>query len=562
MGKVDLVKKGFNYISSYGVKGFTRKLQERLTPEVVPYKDWYPKHFIDQEQREEQLFHSFSKNPLISIVVPTYHTPKDFLVQLIDSVQDQTYGKFELCIADGSDTNEVEAIVTGYSITDTRIRYKRLEENKGISENTNAGIKMAQGEYIALLDHDDFLEPNALFEVVKLINEVDVADVIYTDEDKSNKEGKEFFNPHFKSGFNLDLLRSNNYICHFLVVRRELAGKIGLLNKEYDGAQDYDFVLRLAENTNNIHHVSKVVYHWRVSENSTAENPNSKKYAYEAGKRAIEAHLNRCGIKGSVSNAQDLGFYRVKYYLNETPKISIIIASENNQCVTKCVDSVRGSRYEDFEFFVVDNTSEAINKCVSEEAQGDYVAILNEELIINESDWMEELVSQCQRNDIGVTGVRIFTPSRRIMNKGIPLKATYHAGMVAGMGGVVGNAFKGLPANLTGYMHKASILGNCSAVSALMFMTKKDLFIKLGGFDDNLSVGLAGPDYCFRVQEAGLRILYDPYVSATYFGSGMKLKSGDKEYMKNKWESFLSKGDPYYNENFTLESPGYILREN
>ena len=406
-------------------------------------------------------------------------------------------------------------------------------------------------------------EQSVVFEVVKRINEKNDVDVIYTDEDKSNTEGTQFFKPHFKSGFNLDLLRSNNYICHFLVVKKELAVKVGLLKKEFDGAQDYDFILRLAENTDKIEHVSKVLYHWRVSANSTAENPMSKRYAYDAGRRAIEAHLERCNEKAEVTDAQDLGYYRVRYIAESTPKVSVIITSDgNNDALTKCVDSVRNSSYSEYEFFIVDSSCESINKCIYEETNGEFVALLNEELIINNTDWMQELVSQCDRKDVGVVGVKIFTPSRRIMNKGIPLKAVYHAGMVAGMSGVVGNAFKGLPANLTGYMHKASILSNCSAVSSLMFIIKKELLDELGGFDEKLSIGLAGPDICFRVIEKNKRVVFDPYVSATYFGSGVKLKQGDREYMKEKWDSFLKKGDPYYNDNFTLESPGYILREN
>jgi len=561
MSNRNLVKKGLNYISHYGVKGFARKVQEQLRSEPVPYKEWYPHHFVSQDEKEEQYSRTFPYNPVISIIVPTYETPKDFLCALIESVQDQTYGRFELCIADGSKTGAVKSVVNGYMVTDTRIKYKRLEKNEGISGNTNSGIDMATGEYIALLDHDDIIEPNALFEVVRVINEDKEAALIYSDEDKTDYEGREFFKPHLKPDFDLGLLRSNNYICHFLVVKKELVSKVGGLNPEFDGAQDYDFILRCIENTDKIYHIPKVLYHWRVSENSTAENPSSKTYAFEAGRRALEAHLDRVGLSGTVTNASDLGYYRVRLELPEEPSVSVIITTRNkNTSLVKCVDSVRKSDYGNFDFYLVEEDCEAINRCVEEEATGEFILILNEELTIPASGWMREMVSQCAPKDVGAVGCKILTPAGKLFNKNLPVKAVYHGGMIIGLGGIVGNAFKGLQSNLTGYAHRASIIGDCSAVSPLMFMIKRETFLEYDGLDRLPAPGLAGPDLCLRMRENNLRIVYDPYVVATYYGQGAKINPRDREWMRNRWAHLLSRGDRYYNPGFSLESPGFILK--
>ena len=270
---------------------------------------------------------NFMKEITFSIVVPTYEAPETFLRQMIESVLGQTFCRVELCIADGSSSANVEKIVSEYAQADRRIKYQRLSENKGISENTNAGLQMAAGDYIGLLDHDDILELHALYEKRMAIAKNPEADVIYTDEDKVSFDLQHYFEPHFKPDFNPDLLRSNNYICHFLVMKKELLDQVGGFRSEYDGAQDFDLVLRLTEKAKCVVHIPQVLYHWRSHEASTATNPMSKLYAYEAGKRAVESHLKRSGENGVVTDTRFYGFYQTTYKVPEKLSVDLVFCS-------------------------------------------------------------------------------------------------------------------------------------------------------------------------------------------------------------------------------------------
>ena len=320
------LQKGFRYLKHYGPKEFWIRLHERFEPEEIPYGPWYEAYVPDEQTLEKQRKQKFSQSPLISIAVPAYKTPGVFLRQMLDSVRAQTYGNWELCIANASPgEEEMGKILREYAKKDPRIRWMDLKENLGISENTNAAFAMAQGEFVGLLDHDDLLAPNALYEVVKAINETKDVDVVYTDEDKVTADLSEHFQPHFKPDFNLDLLRSNNYICHFFVVRRSILAQTGGFRKEVDGAQDHDLIFRCTEQAREIAHVPEILYHWRTHRESTADNPASKMYAYDAGKRAIEAHLARMQVQGTVSHTPDYGFFRVKYPVQGSPLVSVII---------------------------------------------------------------------------------------------------------------------------------------------------------------------------------------------------------------------------------------------
>lgn len=286
------IQKGFRYLKHYGPKEFWIRLHERFEPEEVPYGPWYQAYVPDQETLEAQKKHKFDYRPLISIAVPAYQTPVEFLKQMIESLISQTYPEWELCIANASpDNEEMQRVLADYSAKDSRVRFCNLKENLGIAENTNRAFSMAKGEFMGLLDHDDLLAPNALYEIVQALQDHPQADALYTDEDKVTTELDEHFQPHLKPDFNLDLLRSNNYICHFFVVRRSIVEKAGGFRKEFDGAQDYDFIFRCTENAREVLHVPEILYHWRTHKASTADNPASKMYAFEAGKRAIEANL-------------------------------------------------------------------------------------------------------------------------------------------------------------------------------------------------------------------------------------------------------------------------------
>ena len=326
------IRKGFRYMKHYGPKEFWIRLHERFEPEEVPYGLWYRAYIPTEETLETQRKQKFDYSPLISIAVPAYQTPVEFLRQMIESLIVQTYSNWELCIVNASpDNEEMQKVLAEYSAGDSRVRFCNLKENLGIAENTNRAFAMAKGEFVGLLDHDDLLAPNALYEIVKILQDHPQADALYTDEDKVTTELDEHFQPHLKPDFNLDLLRSNNYICHFFVVRKSIVEKAGGFRKEFDGAQDYDFIFRCTENAGEVLHVPEILYHWRTHKASTADNPASKMYAFEAGKRAIEAHLERTGTKGEVSHTQDLGFYRVKYPVQGKPLVSVIIPNKDEK---------------------------------------------------------------------------------------------------------------------------------------------------------------------------------------------------------------------------------------
>ena len=354
------IRKGFRYMKHYGPKEFWIRLHERFEPEEVPYGPWYRAYIPTEETLEIQRKQKFDYSPLISIAVPAYQTPVEFLRQMIESLIVQTYSNWELCIVNASpDNEEMQKVLAEYSAGDSRVRFCNLKENLGIAENTNRAFAMTKGEFVGLLDHDDLLAPNALYEIVKILQDHPQADALYTDEDKVTTELDEHFQPHLKPDFNLDLLRSNNYICHFFVVRKSIVEKAGGFRKEFDGAQDYDFIFRCTENAGEVLHVPEILYHWRTHKASTADNPASKMYAFEAGKRAIEAHLERTGTKGEVSHTQDLGFYRVKYPVQGKPLVSVIIPNKDEkETLQTCLEMLeKNTGYQNLEIIIVENNS-------------------------------------------------------------------------------------------------------------------------------------------------------------------------------------------------------------
>ena len=584
------IKKGIRYLKHYGVKGFYARLLERFEEREVEYQEWYEKNKPSEEELARQRKKKWKEPVTISVLVPAYRTPEAFLRQMIESVLNQTYPHLELCIADGSGENiSVENVVKEYQANDQRVRYQRLEKNEGIAGNTNAAIRMATGDYLALFDHDDLLAPNALFEVASTI-EKDKADVVYTDEDKVTSDLKEHFQPHFKPDFNPDLLCSNNYICHLFVVKRSLALKLGGQDPAYDGAQDYDFIFRCTEEAEKIVHIAKILYHWRVHQASTADNPTSKMYAFDAGKRAIEAHLQRIGAKAEVSHTKDLGFYRVKYQVQGNPKVSIVIPNKDEkETLKKCLESIwQKTTYSNYEIILVENNSttreirdyyqeldgkngvrvvywdkefnySAINNFGISYAKGDYILCLNNDITVISPEWMEELLANCQRPEVGIVGARLYYPDNTIQ----------HAGIVLGMGGCAGSLFVGLARSRGGYLHKAALQQDLSAVTAACFMVKKETFEKVGGFEEKLAVAFNDVDFCLKVRHAGYLVVYDPYAELYHHESktrGYENTEAKKrrfqeeiEYMRCHWMPDILR-DPYYNENLSLKASDYSLR--
>ena len=354
------IKKGILYLRHYGPKGFWIKLTERFQKSEIDYKEWLEKNMPARQELDRQEKHKFKYAPKISILVPVYNTPETFLRQMIESVQKQTYGNWELCIANANPANEqVKVILKEYTANDARVKVTDVPENEGIAQNTNKALEIADGTFIGLLDHDDVLAENALYEVVKELNKAVDTDVIYTDEDKVSTAMDEYFSPNFKPDFNLDMLRSNNYFCHFFVAKKELIETVGGFRGEYNGAQDYDLFLRCIEKAERIAHIPKILYHWRVHQESTADNPLSKMYAYDAGQKAIEQHLKRCGVTAEVSKTENLGFYRVKYQQEGSPLVSILIPNKDQKdTLDQCLKSIEArTDYENYEIIIIENNS-------------------------------------------------------------------------------------------------------------------------------------------------------------------------------------------------------------
>lgn len=587
------IKKGLLYLRHYGLKEFWFRMKERFQAEAADYGKWYENHKASEEELAKQRKEHFAKEPLISILVPVYNTPREFLIQLLRSVGTQTYHNWELCIANASvDNKGVIEVLEHYQEKTKRLKVINVPENEGISQNTNKALSIASGEYVALLDHDDLLAPNALYEIVKVINNKEDADVIYTDEDKVTADLKEHFQPHFKPDFSEDLLRSNNYICHFFVAKREIVNEIGGFHPEFNGAQDYDLIFRCTEKARGIYHVPKILYHWRTHKASTADNPASKMYAFDAGKRAIEEHLKRVGEKGEVSHTKDLGFYRVKYPVIGNPKVSIIIPNKDEiASLEKCIHSIREKTdYKNYEIIVVENNSEksetfefykkierdwlkviywdrefnysAINNFGVRHATGDYLLFLNNDVEVINRDWMTEMLSHCQRKQVGIVGAKLYYPDNTIQ----------HAGIVIGIGGIAGNMFTGMSRSFTGYLHKASLQQDLSAVTAACMMVERHAFEKVKGFEEDLAVAFNDVDFCLKIRKAGYLIVYNPNVELYHYESKTRGKEDTKEklkrfqgeidYMKERWSQILEQGDPYYNVNFSLIKCDYSLKNN
>ena len=586
------IQKGLRYLKHYGPIEFWIRLCERMEPEEVPYGPWFEKHKPSAEELERQRKKKWKNPPLISVAVPAYRTPPGFLEQMILSVKEQTYPHWELCIVNASRGEDgMEQVLGRYAGGDERIRVKNLEENLGIAGNTNEALEMARGEFVGLLDHDDLLAPQALFRIAEALTADPQADAVYTDEDKVTTDLSEHFQPHFKPDFNLDLLRSNNYITHFFVVRTRLAREAGGFRREFDGAQDYDFIFRCTEEAKKVLHVPEVLYHWRTHKASTADNPASKMYAFEAGKRAIEAHLARCGQEGTVSLRKDLGFYRVEYPVQGEPLVSILIPNrDQKETLEKCLNSIwEKSTYKNYEILIVENNSSspeifnyyreiekrpgvriltwkegfnysAINNFGEKSAAGDYLLFLNNDVEVINPGWIEELLGNCQRKEVGIVGAKLYYPDDTIQ----------HAGTVIGIGGIAGHAFLNMPRSRTGYLHKASLQMDLSAVTAACMMMKRQVFKQLGGFEERLSVAFNDVDLCLRTVQAGYLVVYNPEVELYHYESKSRGAEDSEEkvrrfqeeieFMRCRWMDLLKKGDPYYNRNLTLSKWNYSLR--
>ena len=541
------VEKGIRYWKSQGAAALAEKVVTKVknVRQGPPsYQKWIRHHLPDRNELEKQKKTSFGYRPKISFVVPLYKTPEKYLRRLTESFQEQTYSNWELCFSDGSGAQSPLAeLLKELTAKDNRIKYVSHEESLQISENTNSAIEIATGDFIAFADHDDELTPNALFECVKAINEKPQTLVIYTDEDKMSMDGHKFFQPHFKPDYNPDLLCTVNYICHLFVVSRKVIEKVGGLRSEFDGAQDYDFVLRCVEAVKDeeICHIPKILYHWRCHEDSTAENPESKLYAFEAGRRAVQAHYERTGIHAEVFEGEYLGLYRTKFIRDHDPLISIIIPNKDHiDDLKRCMESIeQKSTYKNYEYIIVENNStdsatfeyykkleaenpkvrmvywdgvfnySAINNYGASFAKGEYLLLLNNDTEIINPDCLEELMGYCMRKDVGAVGARLYYEDDTIQ----------HAGVVIGFGGIAGHCFVQQKRGTTGYCHRIICAQDYSAVTAACMMVKKSAFDAVGGLSEELAVAFNDIDFCMKLRKAEYLIVYNPYAELYHYES-------------------------------------------
>ena len=586
----------WHYLVNFGWKKYCDRIKKRFQDTEEVYNVWRKKYIPNARKLKKQRAEKLDYEPCISIIVPTYKTPEKFLKEMIDSVRNQSYENWELCIGDGSVTEDtVKNVVESYQKKDKRIKMLCLSENLGIAGNTNAALSIATGDYIALLDHDDILAPDALYEVVKWMNEhyKDETDVIYTDEDKVSFDLKDYFEPHFKSDYNLDLIRSNNYICHLFVAGKSIVDQVGGFRKEYDGSQDYDFILRCIEQSKHVEHVPKVLYHWRCHPGSTAANQESKMYCYEAGKRAIEDHLKRMGEDDcQVVMTEHLGFYHVIYPIREQKKVSIIIPNKDQkEILERCIESIiQKTDYKNYEIIIVENNSTtneifeyyktieqrenirvviwkdkfnyyAINNFGVRYANGEYLLFLNNDIEVIRENWLSEMLANVQRKEVGIVGAKLLYPDNMVQ----------HAGVIIGMGGIAGHPLSRHPADDCGYFARGIIQQNLNAVTAACMLTKKEVYEKVNGFEEKLAVAFNDIDLCLKVRKAGYLIVYDSEALLYHHESISRGKEdtlekrnrfeGEVDYMAKKWKDVLEKGDEYYNPNLSLLSGNFELKK-
>lgn len=589
-----MIFKTQNYYRQFGLEATLRRTGDKLLKrEYSSYEDWVRRTSPSKLELRKQRKESFPIMPKISIVIPLYRTPEKYLIELIESIRKQSYKNWELCLSDGSgDDSPIIDMLRQYEKKDARIRIIDNKKQLHISANTNEALKAATGDYIAFADHDDLLTPDALYECVRAINEDPKIEMIYSDEDKINMDGTEYFLPHFKPDYNLEYLRGTNYFCHLVVVKRELYQKVGELNSICDGAQDYDFVLRCVEKTSHIKHIPKVLYHWRAHKDSTAGNPESKPYGVEAGRKALQAHYERLGMEAVVTPREYMGVFRSKFVIKENPLISIIIPNKDHiEDLQKCISSIeQKSTYKNIEYIVVENNSQneetfvyydklqaenekvkvvywkekgfnypAINNFGVKHAKGEYLLFLNNDTEILNADCIEEMLMYAMRDDVGAVGAKMYYEDGTIQ----------HSGVILGLGGVAGHAFLGAHHENLGYFFRAILPQNLSAVTAACMMTKRNVYEEVGGFDEAFAVAFNDVDLCLKIRQAGYLIVYTPYAELMHFESKSRgyddtLEKRERflneiHLFQGRWDDLLKAGDPYYNPNLTLDRNDFSM---
>lgn len=587
-----LTRKALIILMKKGPRGLFATVANRLKLRYQYARYLCAKNNLD-DNRETKINEAkvLQYKPKISLIVPVYNTDEKWLSLCIESVLNQVYDNWELCVADGYSTQpHTRKVLEKYVPRDKRIIVKFLSKNKGIAGNSNEALALASGEFIGFLDHDDELAPDALYEVVKTINEKKDIDFVYTDEDKISTAGKRL-DPHFKPDWSPDMLMNHNYITHFAVIRKKIIDMLGGFREGYDGSQDYDLFLRVTEITSNIAHVPAILYHWRMTPQSAASSRHAKPNAYVAAKKAIQDSLTRRKVEAEVNDGIAAGFYRVTYKLIGNPTVSIIIAAKDKtRSLRRCVQSILAkTKYDKYRIFIVDsqsresltfkyykeiashpkvefakvegpfNRARIYNHAVSR-VDSEYIVFLDYCTEIISQQWLTAMLEYVQRKDVGAVGALLYYPNNTI----------HHAGMMLGIGGTVGYAHRRFSRHLHGYMNRARIVQNLSAVSGVCLATKRDIFKKVDGFDERYRHELSDVDFCLKIREREYFIVYTPYAELCYHGHpGENHKSTSEkqtafqeemEYFRRKWKDVLAQGDPYYNPNLTLERENLSIK--
>ena len=588
-----LFYKGLKSLKNNGVRFTWRKVKHKLRYSRE-LRALTARPLYTQEELEAQRTCVFPRAVKFSIVVPVYNTPQKFLHEMIRSVLDQTYGDWELCMADGSDQEHayVGQICQEYAGQDKRIIYRKLEANKGISENTNACIDMASGDYIGLLDHDDLLHPAALYDVMRAICEQD-ADLVYTDEMIFESPNvKKIVTVHFKPDFAIDNLRGNNYICHFSVFGKTLLDSAGRFRSAYDGSQDHDMILRLTAHAKKIVHIPKLLYYWRSHPQSVAMDISSKGYAAAAGKNAVLDSVAQLGIQAVVEHSKAFpAIYRLRYAIQDSAKVSIIITVDGYTDELKhCIDFIlMRSTYPNYEIIVVDSGSDEsdglayfnslkadgrVKRVHSDtehndaglyeigalKATGEYFIFLHPDTEVITPEWIEEMLMYVQRDDVAAAGAMLYFPDDLIQHAGIVLSTS--------MDRIVGNLCYCVPRGDTGYMGRLCYAQSLSAVSTACMMVKARIYQEVGGFDRDFTGIYHAADFCLKLRRAGYLIVWTPHAELYHYEPKnlRKYISAPDERLeeeilrfKDRWNDMLTAGDPYYNPNFIVFRDDFLL---
>ncbi|MDC0834410.1 glycosyltransferase [Geitlerinema sp. CS-897] len=561
-------------------------------PEDNPYQWWLSQHYprpSDLERMAEDL-ETLEFQPTISIVMPVYNTPANYLEQAIASVLDQVYPHWELCIADDASTvPHVRQTLDKYVTLDARVRVAYRTENGHISRASNTALDLASGEFVALMDHDDLMTPDALYEVVRLLNRHRDADMVYSDEDKVD-EHNQLRDPFFKPDWCPDSFLSRMYTCHLGVYRRSILEEIGGFRVGFEGAQDYDLVLRFTEKSDRIFHIPKILYHWRSHPESTASRLASKSYAAEAAAKAITESLQRRGEPGIVKPTNS-GHWIVRYNIQRPGKVSIIIPTKDLASVLDtCLTSIfQKTTYADYEVIVVDNGSveaqthqlfekwrqrqphrfrvepldipfnySQLNNFAASKAQGDYLLFLNNDTEVVTEDWIEAMVEQAQRPSVGAVGATLLYPDNTIQ----------HAGVVLGIGGVAGHSHKTYPKDAIGYFAQLQTVNNYSAVTAACLMCRREVFEEVGGFEERLAIAFNDVDFCLKLIDRGYRNVCLPHAILYHYESKSRGHEDTREKqirfkqeiddMKHQWAKYLD-NDPCYSPHLSRDREDYSL---